>query len=405
MKFIKKRAFAASGVLSLFIATSIINPARVHAAECSIAPDKASLKVSYSSLGSNPVFTVLPASTGEPAKRIKLFYSILERGKNEWGTWTEQSEWLNVDSTILAKGFRWDSSEIENSEEGQLISISASLWNECGITNIFSSVYTYQLGVQDWLGNPIENNIKMFSDILIVNAYRLNLIERNQYTFTSITPSVCKAIPAENVRTNNTSGLFTAEPLSEGICSIKITSTDSVVEFSVVHSFVLVKSPVYHLVDFGRFTTKGSVNSFVFLSGNYSPNISESLETASKYKFALKVLTPSVCASTVDKSKLAIALKLQSFKIKGLKVGNCVLQITDPETTTFSGASYKITIPFSMGKPFNFNADYDQFCTRVVGRAIFFSGYKFSCPNGYYDSRSGSPGFTLSQVIPRTPSI
>ena len=86
---------------------SILLPLNIaHAAPCSNPPDPANLKVLYSASGSTPIFTAIPATTGDAASQIELSYSLLKKGEKKYGDWVQVINWTDVDNSIISNGFQ-----------------------------------------------------------------------------------------------------------------------------------------------------------------------------------------------------------------------------------------------------------------------------------------------------------
>ena len=400
MRVRKKRWQTAILAFTLsLLAPSLESTQIANAANCTKAPDAPILKVKYPASLSGPVFTAYPAITGDPARKISISYSLFKKGGSQWSAWNQTSDWVDIDSTIVKNGIGWDSAEL-NAQDIQAVSISVGVLNDCSSSNTSfpSTSYGYSLFFQDRLLNSVSSPIKIYFDYLVTNTNPL--VIKNFYRLSiaggspnSITPSICSASSADE---NSPGTPFAVIPLREGECIIEVTSSDPLIQYSAQLHLLLVKPVVYHYLDYGRYKVTGSVGSYVYFGGNSSPN---NIGDIVNYRFSLKVQTPTICASTPDKSKLALALKSQSYLIKGLKPGTCILQITDPETPIIRGATYSVPITFTKGKPIDVKSDMKYFCTRAVERVISVAEYLTPCPAGYNQSES----FTQSQIIPVTP--
>lgn len=313
--------------------STFINSPTAQANPCTKAPDAPIIKVDYPNATSGPIFTITATTSGDAPTALVESHAYIRMGTVIWEPWSEQRK---TDLVTGKETLTWDSG---NNPAFRNIAIVAFSYNNCG-ASAQSRLDPDSLGVpmlfrqqkldfDDFYfgsGKRAEQSHPYFHDIQIASSADLDM------KIEIATPEICTAspisLPASHFAATTPALLIHAT--AEGLCTLRATNAGKVGFSALDETFSTFIQPMEQWVGVQYQTKYGGlgVNTKALLSGQMAQTGFENsginfIDITGGKEILAKSNTPSICS--VSRTQFP-----REVNIKGLKVGNCVIQYSSP---------------------------------------------------------------------------
>ncbi|MCX6435543.1 MAG: hypothetical protein NTY21_05610 [Actinobacteria bacterium] len=332
--------------------STFINTPTAQANPCTKAPDAPIIKVDYPNATSGPIFTITAATTGDAPTALVESHDYFRMGTAIWEPW---SEFRKTDLATGKETLIWDSG---NNPAFRNIAIVAYSYNNCG-ASAQSRPDPDSLGVPmlfkqqklgfdatfNWdedQGKRAEQSHPYFHDIKIASSAGLDM------KIEIATPEICTASPISLPASHfaATTPVFLIHATAEGLCTLRATNAGKVGFSALDETFSTYIRPMeqWVTVQYQKNYAGLGVNTKAFLFTQQAEGCFEfscinpiKVEGTKDTKDTVKSTTPTICSVSRTESP-------RDFTIKGLKVGQCVIQYSNAGVAEYPPINKLITI-------------------------------------------------------------
>jgi len=377
--------------LLIFVAALLVGPKSIADTKCNAAPDLPITSVFYSAESGKPRIVVLPATSGQPTK--KLWAEIKIHYFNSSEVTTRILDPISV--TDGNSALIWDTVNLKDFPV-KYIQIMSYAGNDCGSRgktyesnrNSVSTLFPYELELvyEDSKAKPLP--IRSYNTIEQGRIQSLP-IPINLY-FLDVNYSLVADISTpENCKSESKSDYFNylqIYPLGIGECKLIVSMLNkSESEFSTELVIDFQKQMPRWTFQYGHYTLKVTVGSTLSFVGLYYPNYGY-IKTES----VIASLDKRVCTISADPLFKKRLNEVGVF-VKFLKVGICSLAYSHQETPIYLGDSGVLKLKVTKGpivRYKGFDNTYCQRLTRSLMELVVISKQKIegrlsSCPEGF----------------------
>lgn len=309
-----------------------------------------------------------------------------------WEPWSEQRK---TDLVTGKETLIWDSG---NNPAFRNIAIAAWSYNNCGASaqsrpdpdslGVPMLFKQQKLGFDAFFfgsGKRAEQSHPYFHDIQIASSADLDM------KIEIATPEICTASPISLLTSHfaATTPTFLIHATAEGLCTLRATNAGKVGFSALDETFSTYIRPMEQWVGV-KYQTKYAglgVNTKGLLSGQMTEECFEIscisfIDTTGKTEILAKSNTPSICS--VSRTQFP-----RGVNVKGLKVGNCVIQYSSPGVAEYPPVNKLITIKVEKLSPI----------TPANGKILRFS---HDCARNNYKERIQEFVLTPRLTCPKT---
>ncbi len=326
--------------------STFINTPTAQANPCTKAPDAPIIKVDYPNPTSGPIFTITAATTGDAPTALFESHTYIRMGTVIWEPWSEQRK---TDLVTGKETLIWDSG---NNPAFRNIAIIAYSYNNCGASaqsrpdpdslGVPMLFRQQKLDFDDFYfdsGKRAEQSHPYFHDFQIASSAGLDM------KIEIATPEICTASPISRPASHfaATTPAFLIHATAEGLCTLRATNAGKVGFSALDETFSTYIRPMEQWVgvQYQKNYAGLGVNTKAFL---FTQNTEVGFEISDissidveGTKDTVKSTTPTICS--VSRTEFP-----RDFTIKGLKVGQCVIQYSNAGVAQYPPINKLITI-------------------------------------------------------------